>query len=782
MKKLLWLFLVLVLAAPAAYADGALAVGFVAAASSTGIPNIGTGIGYHKLTWNVSGTVATCTVALDTSVDGITWSAGGAITGQTCTSNGTSATTNVVANFVRINVTVFSGTGSVNVTWNGYVNVPLNPASPGPIGGTTPAAGTFTTLLGKGPIADIQVFGAKCDGTTDDAIAIQAALDSGAGTVRVPAATCIFGTGLQINDYQFLTGVGQNSILMAKGNTAFTYGIRNKAINGTIQGWGIRDLQIQGNQSSSTTFSEGVISIQGTFQPTFLQTLIIGAYTGAPCVEIGPGTVGSGGSGWITIDDVWCSANTNSMGLEISDTYMGNASTIVPVYINNFTADNQGTANPIHIVTTANGNISDVQIRGSFLGGSSGTCLNIEGAYESSFENIVCSTSGGTIVTMSNVANKQSFANIFKLIHHYGGGAPTNILVDNVNGYSSGATNLAEYTMPGYTANINGTLIPQTAGSLLTSSSSLTQPVGLVNAPTYSWVGHTSSGMYWNNGGIGPQFSNAGVDIFGFGGTGIQEVSTMIFGWSSAGLGGSYDIALSRDSAGVLDVGTGAAASKAASVNLTNLVATGQLTDSIATGTAPLVITSTTPVANLTLTGMPKPVASTTPVTASNPTINTDTALIQLSLGAGFLNTASQVSDIKGSGIYTSTTASTPALTIKAKLCTVSGCGSGTVVTLFNIVTTALNTVAIVNATWNLTGTCVTNTTGATGNLVCHGSPGLVLDTGASLGIADSVFADTNTATLSNIDLTAALFLQFTVAQSVVGASNSYVQQLAAIR
>jgi hypothetical protein len=41
---------------------------------------------------------------------------------------------------------------------------------------------------------------------------------------------------------------------------------------------------------------------------------------------------------------------------------------------------------------------------------------------------------------------------------------------------------------------------------------------------------------------------------------------------------------------------------------------------------------------------------------------------------------------------------------------------------------------------------------------------------------------DTNTATLANIDLTAALFLQFTVAQSVVGASNSYTQQLAAIR
>jgi hypothetical protein len=148
MKKLLWLGLLLVSAAPNVFADGALALGFTSVAAGVGIPNIGTGIGYHKITWNVSGTVATCTVALDTSVDNVNWSAGGAITGQTCTSNGASSTVNVVANYVRINVTVFSGTGSVNVTWNGYVNNSsvFNSASPGPIGGTTPNTGAFSSL------------------------------------------------------------------------------------------------------------------------------------------------------------------------------------------------------------------------------------------------------------------------------------------------------------------------------------------------------------------------------------------------------------------------------------------------------------------------------------------------------------------------------------------------------------------------------------------------------------------------------------------------------------
>jgi hypothetical protein len=183
------------------------------------------------------------------------------------------------------------------------------------------------------------------------------------------------------------------------------------------------------------------------------------------------------------------------------------------------------------------------------------------------------------------------------------------------------------------------------------------------------------------------------------------------------------------------------------------------------------------------VSGSCAPVGNSTAVTSSNPTINTDQNLIQLSIPAGCLNTLNQLFDIKAGGIYSSTAASTPVLTFKAKLCTISGCGSGTVVPLFNIVSTALNTAALTNATYNLIGNCVTSTIGATGNLICHGSPGLTLDTGATLSTPDNVFADTNTAVSSpNIDLTAALFLQFTVAQSVAGASNSYTQQLAAIR
>lgn len=97
------------------------------------VPTIGAGNNetnsstqFHQLTWRISGTVSTCTVALDSSVDGVSWSAGGVIGGQTCTSNGTSVVVNSVVNFVRINVTALSGGGTVTIVYTGFNAAPLS--------------------------------------------------------------------------------------------------------------------------------------------------------------------------------------------------------------------------------------------------------------------------------------------------------------------------------------------------------------------------------------------------------------------------------------------------------------------------------------------------------------------------------------------------------------------------------------------------------------------------------------------------------------------------------
>lgn len=103
---------------------------------------IGNGAAYHKLTWNVSGTVSACTIALDSSVDGNSWSAGGVIAGQTCTTNGTITSTSTIVNYVRLNMTSFTGTGSVFVIDQGYVN---NPAG----GGTTTVNAYLTSPMSQ---------------------------------------------------------------------------------------------------------------------------------------------------------------------------------------------------------------------------------------------------------------------------------------------------------------------------------------------------------------------------------------------------------------------------------------------------------------------------------------------------------------------------------------------------------------------------------------------------------------------------------------------------------
>jgi hypothetical protein len=53
----------------------------------------------------------------------------------------------------------------------------------------------------------------------------------------------------------------------------------------------------------------------------------------------------------------------------------------------------------------------------------------------------------------------------------------------------------------------------------------------------------------------------------------------------------------------------------------------------------------------------------------------------------------------------------------------------------------------------------------------------MVIDLGASPGLADSTFSDSNTSTIGTIDSTAQLFLQITGAFSVASASNSRTER-----
>ncbi len=169
-------------------------------------------------------------------------------------------------------------------------------------------------------------------------------------------------------------------------------------------------------------------------------------------------------------------------------------------------------------------------------------------------------------------------------------------------------------------------------------------------------------------------------------------------------------------------------------------------------------------------------VGNITAVTA-NANSTSDQALQEIALPAGFLNTLKQQTIFNSSGKFTIAVAQTPTLTFKVKLCTVSGCGSGTVVTLASIVTAA--TVAATDNPWNMTLTAGTSATGATGTLIVHGFASV--DIGALATAAESVYNDGNTAVSSTIDLTAALFVDWTITTSTGSAGNTFTEQNAGV-
>lgn len=165
-----------------------------------------------------------------------------------------------------------------------------------------------------------------------------------------------------------------------------------------------------------------------------------------------------------------------------------------------------------------------------------------------------------------------------------------------------------------------------------------------------------------------------------------------------------------------------------------------------------------------------------TPVTV-NGNVTSDQALQEIALPAGYLNTLKQQTIFNSSGIFTIAVAQTPTLTFKLKLCTVSGCGSGTVVTLVSIATAA--TVAATNNPWNMTLSTGTSAVGASGTLIVHGFA--AVDIGALATAAETVYNDGNTAVSSTIDLTAALFADWTVTTSSGNAGNTFTQQNAGV-
>jgi hypothetical protein len=164
--------------------------------------------------------------------------------------------------------------------------------------------------------------------------------------------------------------------------------------------------------------------------------------------------------------------------------------------------------------------------------------------------------------------------------------------------------------------------------------------------------------------------------------------------------------------------------------------------------------------------------ATVTTVAASSTTFQ---LLGACTLAANTMNVVGHTLKVFMAGVYSNVVTSAPTVTLGVKLCTVSGCGSGTVISPCSIVSTATSATAVTNLAANLTCNIMTQTAGASSAYEAHGN--MAIDLGATNLVADSVFADTNTATVGTIDSTGQLFLQLFVTFSAASTSNSFSER-----
>jgi len=134
----------------------------------------------------------------------------------------------------------------------------------------------------------------------------------------------------------------------------------------------------------------------------------------------------------------------------------------------------------------------------------------------------------------------------------------------------------------------------------------------------------------------------------------------------------------------------------------------------------------------------------------------------------GMINAAHHRLVIELAGVY-GTNLAADTINLKFKLCTVSGCGSGTVV---QIATTGAVNPAIgglTNQGWNARVICNVLTSGAAGTIDCQGQPGATYFTALTAAVLDDIV---NTAT-STIDTTVAEFVSVSATWSAANAADT---------
>jgi hypothetical protein len=127
MKRILFALILIVLAASSSFAASDLlwSETFTSTSHSAVTVTVASkGLAVYRASWVGTGTRTTCSGAISYSVDGTTWSEGIVI--ADCTTDGTSALTNINANYVKLDLDLSGAGNNVRLTLAGWVYTPAS--------------------------------------------------------------------------------------------------------------------------------------------------------------------------------------------------------------------------------------------------------------------------------------------------------------------------------------------------------------------------------------------------------------------------------------------------------------------------------------------------------------------------------------------------------------------------------------------------------------------------------------------------------------------------------
>jgi hypothetical protein len=156
--------------------------------------------------------------------------------------------------------------------------------------------------------------------------------------------------------------------------------------------------------------------------------------------------------------------------------------------------------------------------------------------------------------------------------------------------------------------------------------------------------------------------------------------------------------------------------------------------------------------------------ADVSPVSVSA-NVSTDQDLMSILVPANTLNSVGRTLRVKAKGVYSTPAGSTATITVKIML------GSVTLLTFV----TAVNAGSVTNNTFIVEADITVQTAGSSAKFESSGT--LTIDLGATTTAAATVYADTNSAVSSTLDVTQNQPLQTTIAFSSGSASNSATQR-----